>query len=236
MIRIAWALVNYGPIWAPAYTSHLRAIAVASRTLEIAQLGGVYACGATDRQYTHSAENQVVRDFLADESLTHLFLTESDMLLPDATIPKLIEVHQPMVSGVYFLRNGNGQPCLYKRSLALKGNPYGQSPVTLFPLNRPFELNGCTGLGCLLVERQVFENTTDPWFQLRDGSDGYGSDMYFFKQCRDAGFSVWVQPSVLCGQIDYHLETVETYRERLATDPQFAGSGFVVGMERDPWP
>ena len=231
MVRIAWALINYGPIWAPAYASHLRAIAKGSRTLEVEQIGGVYACGATDRMYTHSAENRAVEDFL-DSECTHLFLTESDMILPDDTLPMLAALEVPIASGVYFLRGGNGQPCLYKKSVRIKSNPYPMSPVSLFPTDKPFKLNGCPGLGCVLIQRQVFARVPRPWFDLKEGH--YGSDLYFYTKVQEAGVDVWVHPQVACDQIDYTVVGMQDYHERLQHDPSFAGSGYIIGMhDRD---
>lgn len=230
-IGVVFASTSYLHIWSQAVETWLRAITFGDRYLRENGLGKVCGVGITARQYTHSAENQLVRDFLADAQATHLFLTESDMLLPDQCLEKLLEVQQPIVSGVYFLRNGNGQPCLYKRAIGLKGNPYGMSPLTLFPTDKPWRLDGCPGLGCVLIERRVFAAMADPWFQLKDGPDGHGSDLYFYTHVRQAGFPVWVQPAVLCGQVDMHVESVQTYHQRLQDDPAFAGSGFIVGMQ-----
>jgi len=229
MINIVFCATTYMQVWAPAVESWLRACTIGDRYLRDSGCGKICGVGLTQRQYVHSADNQLVKDFLADETATHILHVEADMIIPDNAIELLLAVHQPIVSAVYFLRNGNGQPCLYKRSVALKGNPYGQSPVSLFPTDRPFQLNGCPGLGCLLIERQVFEKMPPPWFQLKDGEGGYRSDMYFFKHARDAGFPVWVQPAVACGQIDYQVVGLEDYKQRLETDPAFAGSGFIIG-------
>ncbi len=210
-MRIGWALVNYGPIFSPVYASHLRAIAHASRTMAVEQLGGVFACGATDRMYQHSAANQAIKDFLATDC-THLFMTESDMLLPDDTLSRLAEVNKPIVSGVYFIRGGDGQPCLYKPVVRVKGQ-YGMSPVGLFPEEAPFRLNGCPGVGCVLIAREVFEQVPFPWFDLN--AVKYGSDMYFYSNCLDAGLEVWIQPAVMCGQIEYKVWSVADYHDRL---------------------
>jgi hypothetical protein len=230
-VSIAWALVGYGPIFPSVYTAHLRAIAKASRTLEVRELGSIGACGASDRTYTHSAENAIAANFLADPSLTHLYLTETDMLCPDDVIVDLLSVGQPIVSGLYFLRGGQGQPCLYKPVLRPTGaqKSYGMSPVSLFPTDAPFRLNGCPGLGCVLIAREVFEKVPYPWFDLAEGR--YGSDLYFYTKCLDAGFDVWVNPRVRCGQIDYVVVSYDDYQQRLQTDPAFAGSGVLLGAD-----
>ena len=227
MFKVSWALVAYGAIWPPAYSAHIRAVAFASRTLEVEDLGIISAAGATDRLYTHSAENECVREFLESDA-THLFLTEQDMLLPKHAIPALLELRKPVASGLYFLRKGRGQPCLYAKTVTLPSNPYPHAPVTLFPLDRPFgQLGLCPGLGCVLIERRVFEAVPEPWFDLAEGK--YGSDMYFYTKVKDAGFEVWMHPGVCCDQIDYEIVTIEMYRKRVREDPAWAASGFVLG-------
>ena len=230
--KIGWGLVNYGPIWAEVYTSHLRAAAYASRTLTVEKLGGLRAIAATARGYIHSNENLFAQECLNDPEMTHLFLTESDMILPDDTLPKLLAVGQPIVSGVYFLRNGWGQPCLYKKTLKqARQELWGVSPVSIFPEHQPFRLQGCPGVGCVLIAREVFETMAWPWFDLKEGA--YGSDIYFYTQALKAGFEVWCEPAVLCGQIDYHVWDVRDYHQRLQEDPEFAQHGFIIGTSEE---
>ena len=242
-MKIAWGLTGYGPLpYMPVYTSHLRAIAFASRAFEVdvdlvervhadeptmraelsARIGGV---GATDRMYTHSAENRLVEELLGGDC-THLFLTEMDMILPKHTLVALAELAKPVASGLYFLRGGRGQPCLYRKVVALSENPYAHSPVRLFPKTHPFQVD-CPGLGCVLIHRSVFERLTYPWFDLAEGK--FGSDMYFYTKVREAGIEVWAHPGVACNQIDYQVVGWHTYQERLDTDPEFAANGYIIG-------
>ena len=104
-------------------------------------------------------------------------------------------------------------------------NPYGMSPVSLFPQDAPFRMDNA-GLGCVLIQRHVFETIEPPWFDLK--ADGYGSDMYFFTKCRKAGFENWCNPVVKCDQIDYTVVTHADYERRLAEDPHFARSGAII--------
>lgn len=231
-VKIVFASSNYGPLWRAPADSWLRVIAKTQKHLVQNGLGEIAATGITDRQYTHSADNILTKEFLSDPSWTHLFHTESDMVLPDDTIIKLLEVDQPIVSGVYFLRNGNGQPCLYVKTYCTKDNPYVHSPVSIFPTDRPFALDpkghgGCPGLGCVLIRREVFEAIPFPWFDLKESF--YGSDMYFFTKVRDAGFDVWIQPSVHPDQIDYTVVGLADYHHRVNHDKDFAASGYIVG-------
>jgi hypothetical protein len=225
-VNIAFTSTGYGPMWSPAVASWLRAVAVGSRECTVTQIGKVGAAGITDRTYTHTAENGLVQDFLADPSLTHLFMTEMDMILPPDVLPKLLALDVPIASGIYFLRNGNGQPCLFQKVLTSRENPWVFSPVSAFPLTMPFRVDH-PGLGCVLFERAVFESVKYPWFDL--SVDMYGSDMYFYTKVKDAGIPVWAHPDVMCDQIDYKVETFDDYKKRLRDDPAYVKGGVVLG-------
>lgn len=231
MIKIAFVSTNYGPLWRPPAESWLRAITYAQRELIRSGRGEICGVGITDRSYTHTADNTLVKDMLADPQFTHLMHVENDMIIPDETILRLLEVNKPIVSGLYFLRRGNGQPCLYKKLVRVAGRDpeqdYTMSPITLFPTEQPFKLNGCPGLGCVLIARSVFEQVPFPWFDLKE--NGYGSDMYFYTKVRRAGIDVWVHPLVRCGQIEYQEWTFDDYAQRLQDDPGFAAQGGLIG-------
>jgi len=233
--RIAFASTNYGPLWRPAVESWLRVLAYSQRHLVREGLGEIAAAGITDRMYTHSAGNTLIKDMLADETLTHLFLTECDMLLPDETILRLLALDKPIASGVYFLRGGGGQPCLYQRLVSMPDDSCGMTPVTLYPQDQPFRLRGCPGLGCLLIQRAVFAHIPFPWFDLKESH--YGSDLYFFTKALKAGVETWVDPQVRCGQIEYTTWSHDDYVERLRTDPAFGANGYLLGsVILDPGP
>lgn len=236
--RIFFAATNYGPMWKPVVESWLSVVGYTSRRFAVdfewprgrADLTGA---AITDRMYTHSAENNIVHSFLqAEPRLTHVFMTECDMILPHDTIIKLLALDQPVATGVYILRGGTGQPCLYTKSYYTKENPYVHSPVTVFPTEHPFPLDknghgGCPGLGCVLIRREVFEQVPYPWFDLKEGK--YGSDMYFWTKVRDAKFDVWVDPTVRAYQIEYQVPSFEDYERRLKTDPDYPKGGVIIG-------
>lgn len=238
-INVAFASTGYGPLWAPAVSSWLRVVAYTAREYAITHIGKIGGAGVTDRTYTHAAENKLVKEMLeSDSNFTHIFMTEADMILPHDAIVKLMALDADMASGVYFLRadrqENSGQPCLFKRpTLDPKeyvGDPnreYLHSQVHLFPTNAPFRVD-CAGLGCILIKRKVFETMPDPWFDLK--ANAYGSDIYFAKHAKDAGFELWIDPTVTCGQIDYYETNIDDWHWQLKNDPTFVTRGFIIGQ------
>lgn len=253
--HIVFGVANYGPLWAPAVESWLRCGIKTARQCAIDYAPGlpiapgIMGTGITDRMYTSSAENRLTEGFLAQPEATHLFFTEIDMILPETAILDLLALDKDIASGVYFLREGWGQPCLYKQVVKYRrrrrlGVPtgekdwtlYAHSPVTVFPTTEPFKLgdmkaSGVPGFGCVLIKREVFEKMTPPWFEIREGK--CGSDMYFYYHaCTDAKAEVWVHPGVMCNQIDYTIFSLEDYYDRLHEDPAYASSGYIIGSQR----
>ena len=243
-VRVVWGLTAYGPLPYPAvYTSHMLAMCHAARRLSIeySHPSGMLSAYATDRMYTHSAENLLVERFLKETDGTHLFMTELDMVIPVDTIPTLLALDKPIASGLYFLRGGTGQPCLYVPAPVTPSlNRFPHTPVTMFPLDRPFRLakaGGCCGLGCVLIRRDVFEAIPYPWFDLKEKNpqtlEGYGSDMYFYTQVKDAGVEVWIDPRVRCEHMDYTQASMDDYIARLERKDPDLNRGYIIGAPED---
>lgn len=237
-INVAFASTGYGPLWAPAVSSWLRLIGFTARHFAIEHIGKIGGAGVTDRMYTHAAENRLVREMRdAEPKFTHLFMTESDMILPHDAIVKLVALDKPIASGVYFLRaneqEASGQPCLYKRPWLTEEEKkerehaeFLHTPIRLFPTDAPFQIDS-SGLGCLLIKAEVFDIVPEPWFDLK--ADGYGSDFFFSKHCKDAGVEQWADPTVLCEQVDYYFTSIRDWKWRLENDPGFVKTGYVIG-------
>lgn len=222
--KIIFASTAYGPLWAPVVASWISCVGHTARRFAVEQTGDLCASAVTDRMYTHSAQNALVQAFLESDA-THLFFTEMDMILPNDAIIKLLEMDKDIASGVYFLRNGLGQPCLYMKGMTTKDNPYTFIPVSVYPQDKIFKAD-CPGLGCVLFKRSVFEKVKFPWFDLKEA--GYGSDMYFYTKAKWAEIEVWCNPQVTPEQIEYKVWSKKDYAERFKIDPKLGATGFVI--------
>ena len=237
-VKVAWVMPNYGPLYSEVYASHMCAIAYANRTLNVMHGSDIPMVGCTDRMYIHSACNYIIQQVLLQENITHIFWTESDMILPKDVIPKLLKVGKAIVSGIYFLRGGGGQPCLYKRTpLEVKENPYLHTPITVYDERGPFRVD-CPGMGCVLMERKVFETIPEPWFDLKANDpglkNGYGQDLFFYTKVRWAGIEVWATPDVVCDQIDTYVVGYKDYRKKLAENKGNFGGFIALDASQQP--
>ena len=125
-VNIAFTSTAYGPLWAPCVSSWLRTVAYTARYFQVEHVGKIGGAGISDRMYTMTAQNCLVKETLLNPTFTHLFMTEMDMMLPHDCIIKLLALDKDMASGVYFLRSnlqaGRGQPCLYKKATMIEAS------------------------------------------------------------------------------------------------------------------
>lgn len=236
-VKVAWAMPTYGPIYPQVYSNHLAVVAYASRYLTMERIGEVPIIGTTDRMYLHTACNKTVKAFL-ESDCTHIFWTESDMIMPFYTIPKLLSHGVQFTTGVYFLRNGGGQPCLYMRGeMSVHTGVYGAVPVSVFPEDSLFKVHA-SGMGVALIHRSVFEAIDPPWFDLKEGWHkvdgkilGYGQDIYFASKVSTAGVDVWVDSSIHCSQVTDGIINILDYRESIANKDFKADGAVITGGE-----
>lgn len=235
--KIAWSMPIYGPVPSGVYQNHLAVASYASRYMVVNDVGSIPIVGVTDKMYLHSASNTLVRQFL-ESDCTHLFWSEMDMMMPFYTIPALLSHDVPISSGVYFLRQGGGQPCLYMATedKSVNSGVYGLVSVSVFPEDSRFKVH-CPGFGCVLFKREVFEKIEPPWFDLKEGWDnensiktGYGQDVFFYSKVKDAGIDVWVDSSIHCVQVDIKHVSILDYRERIQAE-DFESNGFIIESE-----
>jgi GT2 family glycosyltransferase len=132
-----------------------------------------------------------------------VWIVEEDMLIPTGTLKRMYEMGKPVVSVDYADRR-TGKSLTWRDK---KGN------VIL------------TGLGCMLVKREVFEKMEAPYFRRaiieiqEDGSfkervgaktdSSYGTqDVYFCMKIREAGYEIDLLPNAKVGHM-----MVEEYGE-----------------------
>lgn len=128
----------------------------------------------------------------------YLFFVDTDVLIPEDALEKLLLLNVPIATGVYLggLKTNNGgvviAPVLYDFS-------DDEEYIKMVPMNTVlddavFEVAAC-GFGCCLIKREVFEKVS---LRLSEKS-GSGEDVLF---CHDArknfGFQTFVDTSIRC--------------------------------------
>lgn len=175
--------------------------------------GGVYA------EAPEYARNAMVKE-AKEGDITHIFMLDADTVPPDNTILRLLVHGRDIIAGVspIFVQ---GRKCW---SFSLDKPTCGENEVNVLdkeisgPImqklsnygrlpRKPFKVNGLTG-STALIKIDVFKELAMPWYKtIRDksGMMVMGHDFYFGNLARQAGFELWVDPTIQCK----HYNTVE---------------------------
>jgi len=104
------------------------------------------------------------------EKAEWLFFLDSDVVPPLNVIPRLFAHDLPIISGLYWRRYENLQPCVYKMSQ--EGLPIAYTDEELALYGASIIEVEASGAGCLLIHNSVFEKLkpTVEQFDLLDPS------------------------------------------------------------------
>lgn len=179
--------------------------------------GGVYA------EAPEYARNAMIMETFAEDGVTHIFTLDADIVPPQDTILRLLAHDRDIVAGVYPLFVG-GKKCWsfsvfrsadidkkirtlediekYKVITSQPLNPYGKLPQKTFKANA---ISGST----VLIKKKVFDSLYPLWYKTLMAGDFpqpiMGHDFFFSNKAREAGFELWVDPTIQCK----HYNTVE---------------------------
>jgi len=173
------------------------------------------------KQGIDEGHNRLNESFL-DTDFEWLLSLDSDAVVHPDSLLRLMSWGKPYVSAVATTRvlpflpvvfNGEKENGAFGRDVAMMRDWARQHPEIMAVGNAahvieprpedalwPIERGGAH---CLLVHRSVVEATAPDWFQRAGTREkhGSGSDFYFTKRVRDAGFETYVDRSVLSGHI-----------------------------------
>jgi len=124
-----------------------------------------------------------------------------------------------VVSGMNFRRKAPYDPVM--------GNltKHGDRPIVVEWQPGLMPVDEC-GAASLLVHREVFETLPYPWFQnMYDESDVMnhswpGEDIYFARQCKEYGYTFYVDTTTTSPHCTSTLITEETFRQFLENNPE----------------
>ena len=161
------------------------------------------------------ARNQCVKEALAWNADYVLFL-DDDVLPPSDGLVKLVMDAVPIVGGLYFDRRPPYTPMIARRKNRDKPWVLGEKVewdvdfARNYPHDRFVEVDA-TGLGFMLIRREVFEKISEPWFVIQPS---YGEDFSFCWKSQQAGFKIYVDTNVKCLHMaDLFVGEEQTLRE-----------------------
>jgi hypothetical protein len=137
------------------------------------------------------------RTWLVNEAIkrggTHILFVDSDMVFPDEALTQLLAREKEIVGVEY-----------NKREFPIKGV---FEPMTERSETELYEAKHL-GTGLLLIDLSIFEKLQGPWFNFgRDsqGSLALGEDVWFCNTARDAGYKVWIDPTIKVGHCGEYI-------------------------------
>ena len=134
-----------------------------------------------------------MRRLVLSEGYDKVWVVEEDMIPPQDTLKKFLEVDAPVVTGLYCLRHGYPSSSV----LGFVGDKPGK-PIQWDDLKTVWGqtitvAGGCTG--CVLIDRKVLEDFS---FMLDNDSP---PDGVFMSHCCEKGFVTKARLDVMCGHV-----------------------------------
>lgn len=156
-----------------------------------------------DFTYSFGYTISQVRNLIAHraEPYDYLFSVDSDIVLPQDCLVKMLAHDVDLVSGVYIQRRPDAFiPEIYEE------HPNGSIlNVGMHDLNGPElkEIAGC-GFGCVLVKSELIRKMGYPHFVYKEALDHHNTvseDVYFCMKAKSVGARLWVDPTIRCQHI-----------------------------------
>ena len=208
-MNIIYASPTYGPVDPAAAKSVRVAIMHAAR-----HAGAVWGGDASpDREAWAVARNQIAR--VASEPANEIdavFWCDSDMILPQDAITRLMLSGKEFITGIYFQRADPYWPLIAHYDPKRVNKERGKKGVfnwwVKWPENAIAPIDGC-GFGCCLTKTELLRAMDPPWFEYKEFSE----DFTFCLNAKKAGYQLYVDTNILCGHLaDPEPITFETYK------------------------
>ena len=146
----------------------------------------------------HQARENIVMEALKGDC-THILFIDSDMIFEADAVGTLLSRDRDIIGVDYNMRK------LPLISTVKIHDEEGNIVKKDLP-GGTFECYAVS-TGFMLIKREVFEKLAHPWFMMEHDDKGnmvVGSDMWFCREARRAGYSIICDPSIKVGHIgDY---------------------------------
>jgi len=130
------------------------------------------------------------------EGCDYLFFIDSDVLIEDGQLERLLYHNKDVVTGVYYQRIPPYNPLPRKKvskNLYVPIEPDGQDII---------DIDG-VGLGCILIKMDIFDKIRYPWFEFKYHRDHgkwsqLSEDLNFCQKLQDIGVRICCDQTVQC--------------------------------------
>jgi len=193
--RVLLAIPAFDQVKVNTLESVLRLIKPSDITLDLKFIQAPYGVSMGRNQAASMA---------VDEGYDYLFFVDSDIILPEDALVKLLNCHADVASGWYYVRYNDGSTptCLSKFIAPPEGNYYKQIPVEDLDDSQYMEVDA-GGMGCMLIKVSLFHTMPYPYFQFVEyhNREVLGEDLFFCNKLRRQDIKVKVDTSLKCGHI-----------------------------------
>jgi len=141
-----------------------------------------------------------------NEEYSHVLWLDADMVFGPDLLDDLMFSGKAFVSGVYHARRKGYASCIFKGIDVGEVERFKEYP------KETFEIAGC-GFGCVLIETEIIRAVKRAYGTCFTPIKNYGEDLAFCKRCRDIGYSLWCEPSVVCGHIGHNTIYPEDHEQ-----------------------
>ena len=138
--------------------------------------------------YCVAQQRETIAHVALQKAFDGILWLDSDVALPETALERLLYHDHHIVSGLVFLKKQENErwlPSMWKDGQYLR--PEGESLVSVDGV----------GFGCLWTDIRVFQEMKTPFFRHR-GEMGAHEDGFFCDRAREAGFPIYVDPTVRC--------------------------------------
>src|SRR3990167_723729 len=155
-----------------------------------------------DGVFVHQNQNNIV-DYAVENKYDYVFLLEHDMVFEPETLNKLLADDKDIICANYNFRSEPRQSMVFRFNAKgeLENIPQRELPKETFEA-------GAIPTGLTLIKTEVFKKLTKPYFFYEYNSEGKmesSQDVYFCQKAREAGLSVWCNPTIEVGHLGENI-------------------------------
>ena len=161
------------------------------------------------RKMHHRARTELAEAFLMTDC-THLMWIDDDNIPREDDLNKLLAHDVPLISGLYFRRSEPYEPII----MVSRENGVGtvrRPDIYRMKSKKPVKIHS-TGMGFMLIKREVLEAVKKMNVPMFDIRGGIGEDIWFCMQAKGAGYDILLDTSVEIGHLgEKEMVTGKTY-------------------------